>query len=170
MFIRKRLVMKLERGMTLIEIMIVLALVAVLAMSVAPLTSDWLRQGDLTTATGNFHLAVGRAKSSALRNNMGATANAAVAAVCFANGVLTVEEGAPGAPATPPACDGSNEIWRARVAGVININAFGLGGAAMTRLCFDNKGLPTVVDCAGGATTHRFTITAGENHEEHVSI
>ena len=157
--------MKWSKGMTLIEIMIVLAMISVLALSVAPLASGWLRQSEVTAAVGNFHLAVGRAKAAALRNNMGATDNTASAVVCFSAGEFKVVEGKPG---TAPACNSTEVAWRAKVASTITIT--NAGGAAMNLLCFDNKGLPTTVGCTGGATTNQFTIRAGADHEEPVSI
>lgn len=150
--------------MTLIEIMIVLALISALAFTVAPLSSGWLRQGEVTTAVGQFHAAVGRAKSAALRNNMGATANTAAAIVCFSNSEFKVVEGEPG---TPPTCNAATVAWRASVASTITIKS--ASGVALTLLCFDNKGLPTTSGCSGAATANQFTIKAGD-HDETVSI
>lgn len=150
--------------MTLIEIMIVLALVSVLAFTVVPLSSGWLRESEVTTAVGQFHAAVGRAKSGALRNNMGATANTAAAIVCFSNGEFKVVEGKPD---TPPTCSATAVAWRASVPSTITIKT--ASGAALTLLCFDNKGLPTTSGCSGATTANQFIIKAGD-HDETVSI
>lgn len=63
---------KVNRGFTLIELMIVVLIVGLMLLVAAPFTRTWTDSAKLTEAKGILTQAVGVAKASALRNPAGA--------------------------------------------------------------------------------------------------
>lgn len=149
------------RGFTLIEILLVVAIFAVLLLVGIPLSSQWVKNANLVDAEAQLTQAVGRAKATALRNQMAATGNSPVAAVCLNNSnVLSMLEGVYGTPpnctSTPPS---GNTTWQVQLKqGVTIKNA----GGAFSCVCFSNKGfLTNTGNCSACSSTTDFTLEAG---------
>ncbi len=84
------------RGFTLIELMLALALGAILFLVAAPLTSGWISGMRQMQARGSVVDAVGKAKSIALRNASGKASDSTAARIQLAGGVLSVIDAAGG--------------------------------------------------------------------------
>lgn len=150
----------LNSGFTLIEVMIVVAIIALVVLVAAPLSGHWVTDANRLEAEGQLNQAVGRAKAAALRNYMGATGNTAVTAICLSNdNVLTVLEGTPGTPAVSPNCSSATgtQLWRAKLHANIGVQA---NAADFSCICFDNRAVPTS-SCNTCTTSMEFSLTAG---------
>ena len=83
--------MKPESGFSLIELLVVLAIVAFLAFVTVPLASGWIRNAQLERDFAGIQRALGLAKALAMRNSTGAAVNTlpaaatATAAICRRN-------------------------------------------------------------------------------------
>jgi prepilin-type N-terminal cleavage/methylation domain-containing protein len=154
----------LNSGFTLIEVMIVVAIIALVVLVTAPLSGHWVTDANRLEAEGQLNQAVGRAKASALRNYMGATGNTAVTAICLSNdNVLTVLEGTPGTPAVSPDCTTGTgtQLWRGKLHANITVQA---DAADFSCMCFDNRATPTS-SCNTCSTSTKFSLTAGGETE-----
>jgi prepilin-type N-terminal cleavage/methylation domain-containing protein len=146
-------------GFTLIEVLIVIAIFALIILVAAPLSGYWVRDANRLEVEGQLTQAIGRAKAAALRNYMAATGENPVTAICLsATNLLTVREGTAGvAPDCDPAA--GTQLWQAQLSEHVAVQA---GGAALSCLCFTNKGLLTGTStCNTCSTTTSFTLTAG---------
>lgn len=152
-------------GFTLIEVLIVIAIFAMIILVGAPLTGAWVTDANRLETEGQLTQAMGRAKAAALRNYMAATGDTPVTAICLADDhILTVLEGAPGTPSpTSPDCSSATgtQLWRAKLHPKIVVK---LNSEAFSCVYFDNKGTP-IKDCASTISTLEFTLTAGGETE-----
>jgi type IV pilus assembly protein PilA len=148
-----------QRGFTLIEVMIVLAIFSLIVIVAAPLSGSWVREANMTESEGQLTQAVGRAKAAALRNKMGATGNAPASAVCLSNTkLLTVREGTSAGVAPHCTTPTGDQLWQAQVNASITVQA---NSAALSCMCFTNKGtLTNDGNCATCSTSTTFTISA----------
>jgi prepilin-type N-terminal cleavage/methylation domain-containing protein len=149
-------------GFTLIEVLIVIAIFAMIILVGAPLTGAWVTDASRLETEGQLTQAMGRAKAAALRNYMAATGDTPVTAICLADdNILTVLEGAPGTPS--PDCNSATgtQLWRAKLHPSIAVK---LNSEEFSCVYFDNKGTP-IKDCANTISTLEFTLTAGGETE-----
>lgn len=70
-----------QAGLTLIELMIVLAIIGLLALVATPFTSSWGVSTDLHAAAGQLNQAHAHARAVALRNEAGVVGDAAAARI-----------------------------------------------------------------------------------------
>lgn len=72
-----------EAGLSLIELMITITILAILVVSGTALTGQWSRQTELDKASMALNSAMGLAKATAIRNEFAQTADASASQICF---------------------------------------------------------------------------------------
>ncbi len=149
---------KHQRGLTLIELMMVITLLAILIVAAAPLSGLWVREADITGAGGELTQAVGHAKAAALRNRIGATANNPVSAICITNNTLTVRQGSGNTAVNCTAPGAGDTLWSTQLDTDVTIES---ASVAVSCVCFDNKGyFTTQGNCGGCLMTDAVQVTA----------
>src|SRR5690554_3381020 len=103
-----------QRGFSLVELMIVLALLGFLLMLAVPLTNSWSASAKLRDAENLLQQGVGRSKALAQRNTLGVTGNQAAAHLCLDSTTAKIEL----YPAD--SCNGS-VIWSAQLPAGVSI-------------------------------------------------
>lgn len=83
--------MQHNHGFTLIEMMVTVAIIAILAVMGASFTANWVRQAEINKTTASLRSAINTARSTALRNQFLRDTDAA-AQVCVANHQVTIRE------------------------------------------------------------------------------
>ena len=121
-----------ERGFSLVELMVVLALLGFLLMLVVPFTSTWSANAKLRDAENLLHQGVGRVKALAQRNNLGIKGSEVAARLCLDNATAKLEV----YPADT--CSGTT-AWSAQLPTAISIKN---DGALFSCLAMSNRGLP----------------------------
>lgn len=146
----------MSKGFSLIEIMIVIAVIALVVLVAAPLTGNWVSDAKRIEAEAQLTQAVGRAKAAALRNHMAATGESPVTAICLSDSnLLTVLEGTAGAA---PSCAsaGGTKLWQAQLHKGISVK---VDSNDFSCVCFNNKGLLTTSgSCSACATTSNLSL------------
>lgn len=163
-----------HRGFTLIEVLIVIAIFAVIILVAAPLSGYWVTDANRLETEGQLNQAISRAKAAALRNYMGATSEkdpatdevAPVAAMCLSDAnLLTIRQGTPGSPPTAPSCDTATgtQLWQAQLHKNITVQS---NSADFVCMCFDNRGVPTKGgSCSSCTVSMDFSLIAGGETE-----
>lgn len=149
--------MKRAGGFTLVELMVTVALLALLTMLAGPLTAAWSNSAQVRDAEGLLNQGLGRAKANALRNRYGMIDSQPSALLCLSQGgQLSLHEAA---SATSPASCTSPQLWSAQLPQRVSVQS---SGAAFSCLAFDTRGLPTSV--SGCSTSQTFALSAGSEH------
>lgn len=161
--------MKKTRGYSLIEVLIVLAILAAVVLLAAPLSGTWIADANIQESEGQLKEAIGKAKSIALRNQMMAQGDAPVAAICIdTEHMLTVRKGATDTPPSCAATPAGEQVWQAQINKKVVIKN---AGTALSCLCFNNKGLVTKTGtctaCAGNTT---FILNVGSGDAQTFAI
>lgn len=140
---------KVNRGFTLIELMIVVLIVGLMLLVAAPFTSAWTESANLTKGKGVLTQAIGRAKAAALRNRAGAEGIESAAAVCIDNSnTITVRGAIPAVSPTPRITAGcpatGTLLWTGQLPNTLEIEGKVNGSptAAITCLKLDNRAFP----------------------------
>lgn len=136
--------MKLSRGYSLIELLIVLAISAILLGSTVPLGSHWIRSASLSAADGEISHGIGIAIATAFRNEQALDGKEPAATLCISDtNQLSVLEA--NASELPNCTAGTGtSVWSSSVpdrAAVTN------DGNAISCLCFNPYGLLTSNNC-----------------------
>lgn len=133
-------------GFTLIEMMVVVALIGLLAMLASPFTTAWVEHARLNTAEGIWREAYGRAKAAALRNPHGIGGGRAASFICLGKDQLTVRSAR---DADTPASCTSPVLWQARLPEKLTTRPKA-GSHALVCMSFNNRGSSsTEATCAG---------------------
>lgn len=85
--------MNKQLGFTLIETMIIVAIIGVLAVLGSGFTVNWVRQAELNTATASLESAINLARSAAIRNATGVVGDQTSGHLCLSNHTLIVHIG-----------------------------------------------------------------------------
>lgn len=157
--------MSIARGYTLIEVLIVIAILAFVVLLAAPLSGTWVSDANIQETQGQLQEAVGKAKSIALRNQMMALGGAPVAAICISNAMaLTVRKGTAGVPPSCVAPLAGEQVWQTQISTKVSIKQ---SSTVVSCICFDNKGLVTTNDtCSTCANSTALDLIIGNQPAE----
>src|SRR5690606_31472179 len=98
-----------HRGFTLVELLITLALIAIVALAAVPYTTAWINTANVQTSAASLEQAFAKAKALALRNPAGVRVGTPAASVKLVGNNLIVCSGAPGDAGCAVA--GGNMVW-----------------------------------------------------------
>ncbi|MAT50728.1 MAG: hypothetical protein CMK32_06040 [Porticoccaceae bacterium] len=148
-----------SRGFSLVEMMIVLAIIGLLALVVVPFTRSWIEEADVKEAISSLEVAYGTAKGLALRNPLlaGETPSGAkepAAGIKVSPGLLLICQGDPESASCSPA--GQNRISSYRVPDGVTIN---INGSLLSVQRIDNTGQS--IDGSGQAIPLSYSVTKG---------
>lgn len=80
-------------GFSLIEMMVVVAILGILAVAGTALTVNWVKQAEITKTVSSLANAISLAKSTSMRNERGFTDNSAASQICLnSNNILSVHK------------------------------------------------------------------------------
>lgn len=119
-----------RRGFTIIELMVVISIIGVLALTAVPLTQGWLNDTHINNARSQLLRGYSQAKAQALRNAANATGNTAAACLTITATQLQVRTPVSGS------CTGAVQWqgeWPSGVALTIN-------NATVTAIFMNNRG------------------------------
>ena len=137
--------MKMDAAFTLVELMVVIAIMSILTVISIPAGYYWVGNSRIANVTGNLTEAVGRAKNAALRNEHGVSGPDPVAIICISDtSELSILEGTATAV---PVCENNIglQTWTAELDAKVTISN---SGSDVTCICFNNLGLLTTTLCA----------------------
>lgn len=164
-----------QRGFNLIELMIIIAILATLAVAAVPLGGAWVQDADLIEVEGDLTSAIGRAKSSSLRNATAVTGGNPVSAICISDTNMVTILNANGA-GTPDCVAGTgDQVWQAQLDSDVEIFETNLADLEdpvndISCVCFNNKGLLTqAAPCQACSVTSTITLMAGRK-DAHIEI
>lgn len=149
--------------MTLIELIIVIALLAILAAAAAPFTSKWIESARITETIGILEQAVGQARAAALRNPTALSGDTPASKICNDSTgvhiVLPIAGNSTLDCASPPA-----QPWLSKLPANTTIKQ---GANDWACVCFNNKGLltTTTASCSACTTSLALTISSGSDNE-----
>ncbi|MNO43262.1 Fimbrial protein precursor [compost metagenome] len=149
--------MKRHAGFSLIELMIVVALIGILVGLAAPFTSTWTDSAQVREAEGLLNQGIGRAKAIALRNRFGMIDSQASALLCLSqDNLLSLHEAA---SAGSEASCASPQTWSAQLPRRVALQN---DGADFDCLALDARALPLGKN--GCSTSQSFALSAGKEH------
>lgn len=143
-----------QRAFTLIELMVVLAVLSLLLMMAVPFTSNWAASAKLRDAENILQLGVGRGKALAQRNALGATGSQAAAHLCLDSDTAELQL------YSANSCSGT-AVWRAQLPKNLSIKN---GTKTFECLALSNRGLPITSGSCNIHSQYRLSL-GGENVE-----
>jgi prepilin-type N-terminal cleavage/methylation domain-containing protein len=156
-------------GLTLVEMMIVVALIGLLALLTSPLTGSWVHGARVGESLGAMEQAVGQAKAAALRNPAAMQGVEAASVICLSDSVLSVRPAKPAAPPNAAAAatcgvGGPAALWSTKLPDSVTVK---VGTQSWSCSCFTNKALLTRsgANCADCGNSLEFTISSGDEDE-----
>lgn len=163
--------MTAPKGFTLVEVMVVVTLVAILCVAGSPFTRAWTTNSEIVTAKGVLSQAVSRAKSLAMRNQLGIDTGQSAAAICLdSNKKLEVRYASvTGTSNVNCNVNVGTVNWKSSVSTNITLKN---SSNTLSCLCFDSKGQPnnTASGCTSCASSTTITISASGVEDETISL
>ena len=147
------------RGFTLIELIVTLALLAILRAMVAPLKGGWTDRSRVQSAKSSLKTAISQARTAAIRNTENRLSSQTAASACIDTSALTIT--AYRITGTNDPCSSSNT--KLKEASFASGVSFKQGGTSVTCFVFNANG---VLMNSGSCATTLDTITIKKNVEE----
>lgn len=144
----------IQSGFTLIELMVGLAITALLLATAVPLSTGWVNSADVTQTKAALQKAFSQTKSIALENPDKVTGDSAAAFMCVSGNtvrVQTIDHGT---------C-GSGDVWKAGINSSVTLS---VNSAAFNCIGLNNVGLPVPLTLAAGTVCTQskvITVTKG---------
>ena len=151
--------MRRLKGFSLIELMVGIAIMAVVMASSVSLGGGWVDESRVTDARSQLRLAYSKARAYALRNSNAVTT--ASTWMCLNSGVVYVYESTTAKPTGPTTCGDAGSVWHADLAGGTTTKvemASAANSTAFSCLGFSNRGLPVSSTLTGSACTTAQTL------------
>lgn len=158
-----------QAGVTLIEILIVLALMGVLSVAGMSFTGRWVDSNRILDGNNLFSQAYSRAKAAALRNEFGMINDEPASALCFTNHTLTIYTAKSATEPASCSAANSNQLWRATVSERLSVKINDNAGADFSCVCLGGHAqLTTSVSvgcntCLGSKTLPLYLKSGNEN-------
>lgn len=136
--------MSMQRGFTLVEALIVVAIMGILLAATVPAGKYWVENSKMASVEGNLDHAIGRAKSAALRNQHLAVGQAPVVALCLSDErTLSVLERT---LTNTPDCENNvgTTLWSASIDNGVSVTS---NGSDVSCVCLNNLGMVTTNSC-----------------------
>ena len=125
-----------QKGVSLIELMIVLLIIGLISLAVSPFTSEWVAQARVAEGASALEEAIGRAKAAAMKNSALVTGDDKPASrICLSDSKISLV--VPANTADELKCD-LTPIWSTTISQQIKIKTDDLDWLCS---CFNNKGL-----------------------------
>lgn len=161
--------MNRQTGFTLVELLIVLAVIATLALATVPLGNSWTSSAESVNTKGVLSQAISRAKSTAMRNGNKITNTNAATAVCLNRGTVEVREASGSITSAHCNSGGGNIAWSGKIGTDLTIQ---VNNQAFSCLCISTKGLPvtTSSSCSSCASSTTFVFSGSGIDNETVAI
>lgn len=156
-------------GFTIVELLIVLALIATLALATVPLGNTWTSSAESVNTRGVLTQAISRAKSTSMRNGNKITETNAPVAVCLNPGAVEVREASGTVTSAHCNSGGGNVIWRGRIGTNLTIK---VNNQVFSCLCISTKGLPitTPSSCGSCSSSTTFEFSGSGIDNETIAI
>jgi prepilin-type N-terminal cleavage/methylation domain-containing protein len=160
---------KIQSGFTLIEILIALAIVATLAFATISLGSSWTSSAESVNTKGVLAQAIGRAKSTAMRNANKIADTSAAVAICLTSGKVEIHEASGTITSAHCNTSGGTTTWSGKIGTSLSIKS---GSNTLSCLCFSNKGQlnTTASNCSSCASSTRFIFSGQGIEDETIAI
>lgn len=143
-----------QQGLTLVEILVVLAIIALLGLVAIPFTSTWVDESRVAEGAAIIKRVVSKAQATALRNPEGVVGNAPAAGIKRVGAVLLVCSGDP----SLSVCNdgGSAMVWREEIPDGVSIT---LAGNPVVTLDVNNQG--RLLDGFGNIRAYAYAVSRG---------
>ncbi len=148
-----------DRGFTLIELMITIAVFGLLLLVGVPLTQSWTNSGYQRDAAGLLKQGISRAKSIALRNQGAVQDTAPAAVLCRSGQSLKLYS-----LSAAIDCTATTPIWSTSLPSAAVIQT---GGVDLVCIAFNNRGFAV---SSGSCTTTTVQVTAGSESSVDVPL